>query len=594
MRKKDTAAQMADQQKYPWTASIRMRIFFGMLGLTILLVLVINGLVCKQYITDMENQAVSYADDTVRKMAESMSDTAAALEENMTYKITHADIFGYQKNLKNAVAFSVEQNMQTFAELMKSGAFQIHTVYIRDRYHCSFYWNRDTLSHDEVRSFKKTEAGQYIEEHYEELKSRRGTTLWRRFADAPDDIYLIKTVLNWDTLAYEGILCVVIDNCYMAEIEKNLSFCMAVYDENGALLYSGSELTESALQYGAERLEQKEDAKAEGYLNVQATVPKRGWTVAGFISEKELRSGMMDMLRRMFLLELVFMILSAVVAACLSKSMTGNISALIANFRRISRGEEAEDIRYVSGDETAYLCEKFNDMNHQLKAAVAQMASDRTQKERAEYNALTAQMNPHFLYNTLESINALAKLHQEPEIAEAVGQLAKLLRAALSGRDPEIPLKQELDYARQYLELQKLISGRLEWDIVADAELLDCRVPKLILQPLVENSMLHGFAGMMETPMVVIVVREQEGKLELEICDNGQGMEQEFADRLLSEEEPPELRNDRSHIGVRSILRRIRYLYGEDYGLKITGSPGEGTVICLTLPICRDAGNSLC
>ena len=238
----------------------------------------------------------------------------------------------------------------------------------------------------------------------------------------------------------------------------------------------------------------------------------------------------------------------------------------------------AEDIAYKEGDETAYLCEKFNEMNHRLQASVEQMAVDRTQKEKAEYNAIIAQMNPHFLYNTLESINALAKIEGQEKISGAITELAGLLRASLPGAKQEISLRDG-----QYLSLQKLIKGDfLEWDITADPDVLECKVPKLILQPLLENAMKHGFAKSLDVAMLVIVAKEQNGKLLLQLCDNGVGMEKEVLRSILEENVQGQ---DREHIGIQSIQRRIRYLYGAGYGLDVQSTPGEGTVVNLSLPL---------
>lgn len=213
------------------------------------------------------------------------------------------------------------------------------------------------------------------------------------------------------------------------------------------------------------------------------------------------------------------------------------------------------------------------------------MAMDRTQKEKAEYNALLAQMNPHFLYNTLESINALAKLHSQKDISEAITKLSRLLRASLSGKNQEIPLSQELDYIRQYLELQKLVSGEyLEWDITVDPSLLSCSIPKLLLQPLVENSIIHGFENKTETAMILILAKVADEKLIVELYDNGKGAEQELINKILLGDDAKDSLRERSHIGINSIQRRIRYLYGEKYGLQISSNTGEGTIVKVILP----------
>lgn len=565
--------------------SIRTRIFLGMLGLIFVLVMVINVIVFRKYMGDMEKEVVRYANDTVRKISENMTETISSLEENMMYKITDSGIFSYQENLADAVAYTIERKMQAFAELMKNNTFQVDTVYIRDPYNCVFYWDQNHTPHDYVREFQKTEAGRYIEDHYEFLKSQRGSTIWRRFSDDPDHIYLIKTVLNQNSLMYEGILCTVIEQDYFSSVEEDLNFQLAIYDENKTLLYSSSSLLDTAEKYAEELKDSNPADRGNGYLNVVSKTEKKDWTIVGFISQKRFLDNIFQMFQQLFGLEILFILLSALLAAWLSKNMTVNISALISNFRRIGSGEEAGDIQYVPGDETAYLCEQFNHMNHRLKDSIAQMAMDRTQKEKAEYNALLAQMNPHFLYNTLESINALAKLHSQEDISEAITKLSRLLRASLSGKNQEIPLSQELDYIRQYLELQKLVSGEyLEWDITVDPSLLSCSIPKLLLQPLVENSIIHGFENKTETAMILILAKKADEKLIVELYDNGKGAEQELINKILLGDDAKDSLRERSHIGINSIQRRIRYLYGEKYGLQISSNTGEGTIVKVILP----------
>lgn len=557
--------------------SIRWKMFGSMFVLILFLMILINAIVYHRYTHDIEKTVLDYSGDTVQKISENLTDTILALEENMMYKISSSELFDYQENPENVARFSVEQHMHTFAELMKSQDFAVDRVYVLDRYENFFCWDQRGKTSEN----RTSNVVQYIEENYDTLKSLRGKTIWRRFADEPDHIYLIKSVLDQDTLKYEGVLCLAADRKFLDAIQENLSFFMVLYDENGELLYLPEGLTDDIDKM------QKRPTKQEGvwknYLVTESKVRKKGWMVEGAISRKMLRSGLGKMTKQIFLLELVFLALSTLLTAWLSKNMTINITALIRSFRSIGSGMMAEDIVYKEGDETAYLCEKFNEMNHRLQSSVEQMAVDRTQKEKAEYNAIIAQMNPHFLYNTLESINALAKLEGQEKISGAITELAGLLRASLPGAIQEIPLRDELQYAGQYLSLQKLIKGDfLEWDITADPDVLDCKVPKLILQPLLENAMKHGFAKSLDVAMLVIVAKEENGKLLLDLCDNGAGMEKEVLQSILEEKKLQG--QDREHIGIQSIQRRIRYLYGAGYGLTVQSTPGEGTVVSLSLP----------
>ena len=201
-------------------------------------------------------------------------------------------------------------------------------------------------------------------------------------------------------------------------------------------------------------------------------------------------------------------------------------------------------------------------------------------------------MNPHFLYNTLETISAMAKLKGQDEIVSVITKLSGLLRSILSGDDQEICVSDELEFISRYLELQQLISGSaLEWDIDADEEIKKCGIPKLILQPLIENAIIHGADNLSGTLMIVVLVRKKGEMLTVEVCDNGSGMEQDMADKILSEEEPEILKRDRTHIGLKNIQKRIHYLYGENYGMDIESARGNGTVVRLYLPVLEEKRN---
>lgn len=163
--------------------------------------------------------------------------------------------------------------------------------------------------------------------------------------------------------------------------------------------------------------------------------------------------------------------------------------------------------------------------------------------------------------------------------------LSQLLRASISGKKQEIPLAEEIDYIRQYLSLQNMVSGnRLLWDFLIEPETEQALVPKLILQPIVENAIIHGLDGVLEDPMIAVTSRRDGEDLVIEVSDNGAGLEQELADRLLQEEEPEELMRDRAHIGIKSIQKRIQILYGKHDGIRMETSPGNGMVVIIRLP----------
>lgn len=196
-------------------------------------------------------------------------------------------------------------------------------------------------------------------------------------------------------------------------------------------------------------------------------------------------------------------------------------------------------------------------------------------------------MNPHFLYNTLESISSMAKLSGQEDIVHTIHMLGYLLRASINGNTQKIPLQKELLYIRYYLELQKLVTGgrRLDWDISIEPGTEQYLVPKLLLQPVVENSIIHGLHLIKDDGIIVITSGKKKDCLILEVYDNGEGTNQEEIDRILSEDGQDDSGNDRAHIGIRSIQKRLHILYGPEYGMQMESSPGNGMIVRITLPL---------
>lgn len=560
---------------------IRTKIFLCMVAFLIPVIVIVNISFYRTYKSDIERQVMSLADEVTTHMAGNLRASIKSLEENLVYKITASGMFDYQDNLSDASVYAIERRMESFAELLGSMGMSVKSVYVYDVWKCTFFCDDENVSHAGYADFKETQAFQYIQDNLEDLEQRRGKTVWRRFPDTPDDVYMIKNVIDPSTLQYRGILCVKTDREYLAQQIASMSNEMALYDETGGVLCAADTIADEAALYA------RRGEPGNEYLTTSKTVPRKKWEIVSFTSRDRVLARMLNFLKGLILFELCLTGLAVLLAAYISRNITWNISLLIESFRRINRGEEAEEVRYRSHDETAYLCERFNDMNRQLKASVEQMTWKSIQVEKAEYNALMAQMNPHFLYNTLESISSMAKLAGQAPIVESIGKLSRLLRASITVDAQEIPLVQELDYVEKYLELQRLITGeRISWDIVSEEGTGEYLVPRLLLQPLVENSVIHGVDDMLGEAVVVILVRKQENVLCIEISDNGKGMEPEKIRRLLADDDPAEPEKDRAHIGIRSIQKRIWILYGRAYGLQIESSE-EGTVVRVRLPAVR-------
>ncbi len=230
-------------------------------------------------------------------------------------------------------------------------------------------------------------------------------------------------------------------------------------------------------------------------------------------------------------------------------------------------------------DEIGQLYVNFHRMLKRIDQLVEENYVQKLLVKEAEFQALQAQINPHFLYNTLNSINWLAKINRQNTISRMVEALGAMFRSLMDRERPVIPLREELALVEHYLTIQTVRFGsRLQCDIRVEYELLDCEIPKLTLQPLVENAIKHGLEQVVGTFHIRIRGRREEEAVAITVADDGPGMDGEAVQRALSGE------GKTGKIGLRNIHQRLQSRYGEAYGLTVRAQPGEGTAITLRLP----------
>ena len=216
-----------------------------------------------------------------------------------------------------------------------------------------------------------------------------------------------------------------------------------------------------------------------------------------------------------------------------------------------------------------------------------QVVDEQEEKRKLELKALQHQINPHFLYNTLDSIIWMAESKDE-NIVPMTEALSKLFRISLSRGKELIQLSDELDHVRNYLFIQSMRHlNKFDYEISAPQELLSCKTLKLILQPIVENSIYHGIKNMAGKGTIRITAYQEEEKLVIRLEDNGIGMDAEMLERLLNE--PVNEKSSKgSGIGVHNVNERIKLYFGQEYGLRFESELDKGTTAFVYLPLLKN------
>ena len=210
------------------------------------------------------------------------------------------------------------------------------------------------------------------------------------------------------------------------------------------------------------------------------------------------------------------------------------------------------------------------------------------QKRRSELEILQSQINPHFLYNTLDSIIWMTEAGRYEESIQMVTSLARFFRISLSRGKRIIPLKDELEHAKHYMTIQQIrFKNKFTTEITAQPDTENIYTLKLIIQPILENAIYHGMAACEEDGLIRVNAWRDNDDLIIDVSDNGIGMRPEIANSLLDENRP-DIKTSGSGMGVRNVHRRIQLNFGEQYGLSIFSEPDEGTCVRIRLPALND------
>ena len=282
---------------------------------------------------------------------------------------------------------------------------------------------------------------------------------------------------------------------------------------------------------------------------------------------------------------LVMILVSIVMAFLISRNLFRPLLILERSMKQVE--EEQFEIRIPQdrNDEIGTLIRSFNNMTNRLQELHNQVYIAQVKEKEAELIALETQINPHFLYNTLDTIYWMTKMEGSVESARMIRALAKLFRIVLSSGHEIIPLEKELEHLQYYMEIQQMRFGnRFAFTLTVTPGLEKRPVLKLILQPLVENAIIHGIEKKPKASRInVAVIEEEDGTLCYRISDDGPGCDPEAIRRLLEDEQPVR-QEGRRGFGLKNVDDRLRLAYGSEYGIRIESCKGEGTEVTVRQP----------
>lgn len=381
----------------------------------------------------------------------------------------------------------------------------------------------------------------------------------------------------------------------VAELDKVTHGKSLIVDENGMVVYDSdkkllaTDISNSDLFKRAEGLSGNfyDTFNGKERLHIYSSSPKTNWKVIISIPVDVLMRDVKVTRNATLAATLSIIVLALIISIILSFALTKSLTQMIQLMKKVQGGDLDVMFKVRRRDEIGLLGLQFNRMLARIRQLIKDIYRIEEQKKEAELHALQSQINPHFIYNTLESIRMTAELNDDVEAADMISILGKLLRYSTSDLTAKTTMKQELGYVSNYVELLNCrYPNRFLLEIDVPKELDNYSIIKLVFQPIIENAAYHGLDDNKPRMHLSIHCEITEQMLLFHIRDDGCGMDKETLERLnegLQNESPPN-KNINGGIGMKNVQQRIRLHYGADYGIKVNSELGRGTDVMLSLP----------
>lgn len=459
----------------------------------------------------------------------------------------------------------------------------------------AFLWNDGSLPVVRSNGHPFSLLGDYrLYSPYKEMLQADAAVHWivlqTRFADQ-SDLFLYKTIYDVLTEENLGLVLIRIDDSYIESILQTgnrTNDRTMLYTEAGELVFSVGRLDESVVaseviqEYAIHGTQSHKIISGEegDFLLTRAASYEMEYKIVNVTPLSDIANTSNQVLYSIIISILVVLVIAVAMSLVLFRYLKAPIIGVhtaMANFRK---GHLDERIDVKRTDELGQLGVGFNEMAEQINLLIAKNEQEQRKKQEISMRFLQAQISPHFLYNTLNSIKALSRMNRNAEACEMITSLISLLRLA-SGGSEEISLSQEIRYVESYVMLmckRKDVKADLSIDLPDDLQL--CKVLKFTLQPFVENSIIHGISDSV-IKIHVRAVKASDEVLEIHISDNGTG----FDTNILKAKKNTNDQKRFSRIGINNVAERIKLYYGNNYGVDIESIVTQGTEITIRLPM---------
>ena len=571
--------------------SIRTKLIIGFLAILLPLVLILSIVF------------YSYSAEIVLK--QSLEQTREIVEQ---FSISLDNYMGLMRNkmeiLADSPTIQEELNTHQDKEDIKNDSFYSRNKRIR-RIMLQIY---SSVTMNDVEIYGINETNHYLslwskkyeipdkDILFENANLSKGRSVLVNNINDADTIQMIKMVKDLQTYKPIGYIRFGLKRNYIEKMAKNINFGsdggVVIFDENLSKI-SGIAHDSVLSKLLREKPSIGNFSYSEGkneYTAVHIHSDSTGWTTVGVIPLRYINKDLAGIQYLTVIIIVLTIIIGVTVSVIIAQSLILPLENTVNALEKFSRGDFAVRLKENRCDEIGKLNRIFNKAIKEINELMQKVTQSEILNKEMEFKTLQSQMNPHFLYNTLDTINWLAFKEKQTEICNLVAAISSLIRASISNKKSIITIEQELDYVKNYIYIQH-IRYKDRFDIIYDIDesLLKQAVPKLIIQPIVENAIIHGIENSKNKNLLYISVKRENECIIIIVKDTGIGMTDEKVSELLKEPLNAEGDEQKAHtnLGLYAVHKRIQLMYGDLYGLTVQSQAGEGTTVTLHIPFTK-------
>ncbi len=546
----------------------------------------------------IKRMSMNYAQDILQMIELRFHDyvnNLNVISQDLLYDKKMYTVLNRESGINPLVDYEAENEISNTMKKIVLARPEVQSIAIISN-HGKFYFADDNSKSYSIRNILP------YDEVLEKARQYEGKTTW--YMDSKDGfvqyIYLVRTIYNQDDFREIGLQVILVKKDFLETVYKGLTKSMqniVIMSDKHELIVSRNSKDDYLTNIRSLKgLHNEKDSRIDHEEKVMVsytTITDTGWKVITYIPLNELFHDAYALRRIIILLCMLTVAILSLFNLAIAMGFINPINRLVKGMKMVQKDNRVVYIDDERDDEIGFLNQTFNEMSKELNHLVTWVYREQITRKEAELKALQSQINPHFLFNTLESINWMAQLNHVPEISETVTDLSDLMEASIGRGDRLITVEEEFTYSDKYISLLKRrFEDKIQFKKEIQEEARKVKIPRLLIQPLVENAVYHGIEALRGQGEIFLKAYIEEEKLKIEVVDSGPGIDNTelFAlNRSLSMDNDAYFKTlgskRRKSIGIENVNRRIKLFYGDKYGLKIESEQGSYTRVIVCIPL---------